>query len=54
MSNSHGIDGIDSSHGRYRCNSCKTKWVFGCNHYFKCGSADHISRHCKKRENQGN
>ena len=42
MGNSHGIDSIDNSHGRYRCNSCKTKWVFGCNHCFKSVSADHI------------
>ena len=46
---------IGDSHGsRYRCNNCKTKGVFDCNHCFKCGSVDHISRHCKKRQNQGN
>ena len=47
---------MGDSHGsRYRCNSCKTKGVFDCNnHCFKCGSVDHISRHCRKRQNQGN
>ena len=46
---------IGDSHGsRYRCNNCKTKGVFDCSHCFKCGSVDHISRHCKKRQNQGN
>ena len=46
---------MGDSHGsNYRCNSCKTKGVFECNHCFKCGSVDLISRHCRKRQNQGN
>ena len=45
---------MGDSHGsRYRCNSCKTKGVFECNHCFKCGSVNHI-RHCRKRQNRGN
>ena len=43
---------MGDSHGSmYRCNSCKTKGVFDCNHCFKRGSVDNISRHCKKRQN---
>ena len=45
---------VHDSHGsRYRCNSYKTKGVFECNHCFKCGSVDHISRHYRKKQNQG-
>ena len=46
---------MGDSHGsRYRCNSCRMKGVFDCNHCFKCGSVDHIITHCRKRQNQGN
>ena len=46
---------VSDSHGSgYRCNSYKTKGVFECNHCFKCGSVDQISRHCRKRQTQGN
>ena len=44
----------DLHYSRYRCNSYKTKGVFDCNYCFKCGSVDHISRHYKKTQNQGN
>ena len=49
-----GIKMGDSPGSRYRCNSCKTKGVFECNHCFKCVSVDHISRYCRKNQNQGN
>ena len=46
---------MGDSHGsRYRCNNWKTKGVIECNHCFKCGSVDDISRYCRKRQNQGN
>ena len=42
---------MGDSHGsRHRWNSCKTKGVFECNHCFKCGSVEDISRHCRKRQ----
>ena len=44
----------DSYGSRYRCNSCKKKEVLECNHSFKCGSLDHISRRYRKKQNQGN
>ena len=44
----------DSHGSRKMSNSCKMNGVFDCNDCFKRGSVDHISRHCRKRQDQGN